>query len=380
MIASKFRSSTLAVLGATALTASVPAGAFAAAAAPVAAVAAGAQSDSVTQVDIQRLQDRVFSLSSELSRLRSRDSATVSRLEGDLDDLRDEVVYLRVKLRKEGRVQRAEYADVRDRLDTLGARIREGSPTSSTSSSSSVERERDTTSRGTGSSSGSSSGSSTTARPSNESERQPRVGYGTSGTASSDPTTPDQGRSPERTSRADSGRRGVREIPVGQELDIRLQTPLSSDTAQVEDRFEATTIVDMYEGNQLLVPAGSVLRGVVSSVKRAGRVERKGVLTLSFDQITVDGRDYPIRATVTQAIESTGVRGEAGKIGAGAGVGAIIGGILGGFKGAMAGILIGGGGTIAATEGNDVKLDSGAILRIRFDSPVALERSSSSTR
>ena len=134
------------------------------------------------------------------------------------------------------------------------------------------------------------------------------------------------------------------------------------------------------QGNQLLVPAGSVLRGVVSSVKRAGRVERKGVLTLSFDQLTVEGRDYPIRATVTQAIESSGVRGEAGKIGAGAGVGAIIGGILGGFKGAMAGILIGGGGTIAATEGNDVKLDAGTILRIRFDSPVALERSSSSSR
>ena len=130
----------------------------------------------------------------------------------------------------------------------------------------------------------------------------------------------------------------------------------------------------MYEGNQLLVPAGSVLRGVVSSVKKAGRLERKGVLTLSFDQITVDGRDYPIRATVTQAIESSGVRGEAGKIGTAAGVGAIIGGILGGFKGALAGILIGGGGTIAATEGNDVKLDTGTILRIRFDSPVPLER------
>jgi hypothetical protein len=372
MIASTFRSSTIAMLAAAALTVSAPAGAWAATRA--------AQSDSsVTSVDIQRLQDRVFSLSSELSRLRSRDASTASRLEGDLDDLRDEVVYLRVKLRKEGRVQRAEYADLRDRLDSLGSRIRgEGSSSSSTSSSSpsTIERERDT-SRSGGYNSGT---SSTTARSNEESERQPRVGYGTSGTVSNDPSTPDQNRSPERTSRDTSSRRGAREIPVGQELDIRLQTPLSSDTAQVEDRFEATTIVDMYEGNQLLVPAGSVLRGVVSSVKRAGRVERKGVLTLSFDQITVDGRDYPIRATVTQAIESSGVRGEAGKIGTAAGVGAIIGGILGGFKGALAGILIGGGGTIAATEGNDVKLDVGTILRIRFDSAVPLERSSSSSR
>lgn len=364
MIASTFRSSTIAMLAAAALTVSAPAGAWAATRA--------AQTDaSVTSVDIQRLQDRVFGLSSDLSRLRTRDASMASRLEGDLDDLRDEVVYLRVKLRKEGRVQRSEYADLRDRLDSLGSRIRgEGSPSSSTSSSPSmIERDRDTSRSGT---------SSTTARSNEESERQPRVGYGTSGTVSNDPSTPDQNRSPERTSRDTYSRRGGREIPVGQELDIRLQTPLSSDTAQVEDRFEATTIVDMYEGNQLLVPAGSVLRGVVSSVKRAGRVERKGVLTLSFDQITVDGRDYPIRATVTQAIESSGVRGEAGKIGTAAGVGAIIGGILGGFKGALAGILIGGGGTIAATEGNDVKLDVGTILRIRFDSAVPLERTNSS--
>ena len=50
---------------------------------------------------------------------------------------------------------------------------------------------------------------------------------------------------------------------------------------------------------------------------------------------------------------SEGIKGEAGKIGAGAGVGAIIGAILGGAKGALAGILIGGAGTIAATEGTD---------------------------
>ena len=87
-----------------------------------------------------------------------------------------------------------------------------------------------------------------------------------------------------------------------------------------------------------------VVRGVVSSVNKAGRLERKGSLTLAFDQVTINGRDYPIRATVTQALESEGIRVRPAKIGAGAGVGAIIGGILGGFKGALAGILIGGGG------------------------------------
>jgi hypothetical protein len=76
---------------------------------------------------------------------------------------------------------------------------------------------------------------------------------------------------------------------------------------------------------------------------------------------------------VTQALEGEGIRGEAGRVGAGAGVGAILGGILGGFKGAMAGIQIGGGGTIAATEGPELNLPQGAVLRVRIDSPVRIQ-------
>ena len=53
-------------------------------------------------------------------------------------------------------------------------------------------------------------------------------------------------------------------------------------------------------------------------------------------------------------------------------MGAIIGGILGGVKGALAGILIGGGGTIAATEGKEVELPQGAVLRVRLDSPAQI--------
>jgi hypothetical protein len=77
---------------------------------------------------------------------------------------------------------------------------------------------------------------------------------------------------------------------------------------------------------------------------------------------------------LTQALESEGIMGEKEKIGIGAGAGAIIGAILGGAKGALAGILIGGGGTIAATEGKDVELPAGTVLRVRLDSALALQR------
>jgi hypothetical protein len=160
------------------------------------------------------------------------------------------------------------------------------------------------------------------------------------------------------------------QIAAGQELDVRLQSTLSSETAAVEQRFEATTAVDLMQDGRVIVPAGSIVRGVVSGVKQAGRIERAGSLTLSFDQMVVNGREIPIRATATSVFESGGIREEAGTAGVGAGAGAVIGGLLGGVKGAIVGAVIGAGGAVAATDGKDITLPAGSIIRIRLDSPV----------
>jgi hypothetical protein len=181
--------------------------------------------------------------------------------------------------------------------------------------------------------------------------------------------------SPEATTQTPAGPTEVNNsavgvIPAGQELDVRLQSALNSDTAQVEQRFETTTAVDLTQNGRVLVPAGSTVRGVVTAVKPAGRVDRTGSLTLSFDRLTVRGRDHNIRGMATQVFESGGIRDEAGTAGVGAGVGGIVGGILGGVKGAVLGAVIGAGGAIAATEGKDVNLPAGSIIRVRLDSPV----------
>ena len=286
----------------------------------VAGVAAPARAQSsVTSADIQRLQDVTYEASRDVAQARTRDAVLASQLQAELDDARDEVIYLKVKLRRNEPISRGEYNDVRDRIENVRSRAR-----------------------------GDSAGGYT-----------PPAGSRSEPVATPAPTS---GRS-----------QNPNEIPVGTEFDVRLQNPLSSKTAQVEDRFEATTMVDLVdERGRVLVPSGSVMRGVVSSVNRATRTDRKGSLTVAFDRVTINGRAHPMRATVTQALESEGIKGEAGKIGIGAGAGAILGAILGGAKGALAGILIGGGGTIAATEGKDVELPVGTTLRVRLDSPLTL--------
>ncbi len=272
------------------------------------------------------MQDEVYQASTDVSRLRTTDALQAGRLQDELDTLREDVIYLKVKLRKENAVSRQEYGQVRDQLTDLRARAR-----------------------------------------GDVRAPAPRAGAGTV----PPPPPPPVESVPvyDDRPRQSTTRPASRGIPVGQEIDVRIQTELTSDTAQVEDRFEATTVVDLYEGNRVLIPAGSVMRGLVTSVNRASRTDRKGSLTVAFNQVTVNGRSYPMRGTVTEAIESSGIKGEAGRIGAGSAVGAIIGGIIGGVKGALIGVLVGGGGTMVATEGKDVTLPAGTILRVRLDTP-----------
>ena len=240
---------------------------------------------------------------------------------------------MKVKLRKEGTLLSREYTELRTRIDDLRLRARTGES------------------------------AAPAAPPPSSSTRQLPAPEAPS---ASQPAVPQP--------RGTSGSQLGNEVPAGTELDVRLQNTLNSGTAQVEDRFEGTSIVDLTVEGRTLVPAGSVLRGTVTAVEPASRTNRTARLTLGFDEMVVDGQTYEINGTVTEAIEGEGIRGETARIGTGAGVGAIIGGILGGFKGAVAGILIGGGGVIAATEGKEVELPQGTVLRVRIDSPVDLAR------
>ncbi len=274
----------------------------------------------VSPADIQRLQDSAYQAAMDIQQLRSRDATRATQLQSQLDDLREEVIYLKVKLRKDGTLARTEYASVRDRLDNL--RSAATNVTASTATGTQTSSSTRTTT----------SSSATTAT-------------------------------------------SAIEVPAGTELDVRLTNALDSGTGKVEDRFEGTTLVDLNVGGKTVIPAGSVMRGVITAVDPATRTNRTAKMTVSFDQVTINGRAYPIRGTVTQAIEGAGIRGEAGRIATGAGVGAVLGGILGGVKGAILGTIIGGGGITAATEGKQVELPQGSVLRVRLDSPVQIQTS-----
>ncbi len=145
----------------------------------------------------------------------------------------------------------------------------------------------------------------------------------------------------EATTRADL------EVSLGAELDVALTRPISSRVARLEDRVEATTIADLPGRGRVLVPAGSLLSGLVAQVGRAWRPDARGSLTVVFDRITVDGRTYAIDTTVTDAVDAD-IRGE------------------------IANLALDARSTVRAAEGREVELPVGSVLRVRFQSPLEL--------
>ena len=290
--------------------------------------AAGSQrsplrADDVTNTDIQRLQDSIDDASRDVAQLRGarRDAAT--QLQAELDDLRDEAIYLKVKLRKNEPIARSEYADVRDRIEDIRSRARGDSSGGS-------RRRRRAGAR----------------RPTTDANR-------------AEPSTTGRSQNATRFLSAPSSTCGCRHRSA--------RRPRRSKIASRRRRWSTcATRRPRHRAGRLGDARRRQLGQQGDAHRSQGQPDRR--LRSRHDQ----------RPRVSDARHGhAGARerrhqGRGGKDRHGAGVGAIIGAILGGAKGALAGILIGGGGTIAATEGKDVELPAGTVLRVRLDSPLNL--------
>lgn len=168
----------------------------------------------------------------------------------------------------------------------------------------------------------------------------------------------------------------VATIPSGTRSIVRLATWLSSKNAAVGDRFSVILAEPIHVEGRVAVPQGAVLEGLVTDVERAGRASDAGQLQLLIDRLRGDqGQIADVRGLVVGTATGEDLEGRGVNVGRTAAVGAIggvIGGLLGGGRGALIGIGVGAGGTILADSGKDVDLPQGTLLRVEFQSPVAV--------
>jgi hypothetical protein len=184
-------------------------------------------------------------------------------------------------------------------------------------------------------------------------------------------------------------------IAEGATAKLSLQTQLSSKLSEVGDQVTAVVYepVRDKEGS-VAIPRGTEFYGRVTQVQAAKRPQKQATLTIVFDRLRMAYGEEKVAVTIT-AIDDYGndrklkSENDEGKVGGGksggrtvenAGKGAGL-GSLGGLIGIAAGggigtlataVGVGAAGGVLMTKGNDIKLEPGTILRIRFERPLTV--------
>jgi hypothetical protein len=87
--------------------------------------------------------------------------------------------------------------------------------------------------------------------------------------------------------------------PPGSSVRVRLMTALSSATAQKGEAVEAVVSRPLFDGNRLVLPQGSRLKGSVVQVQPARRLSRNGQLRIVFHELVLpDGIEQKVETTL----------------------------------------------------------------------------------
>lgn len=187
----------------------------------------------------------------------------------------------------------------------------------------------------------------------------------------------------------------AREATIEPETKARivLQSHINSKLNEPGDPVVAVLDEPVYVGADLVLPRGTEFLGRVTEVTPAGKIQKNGKIAIIFERVRMPWGEEPVSLAITaiddwkndekmKADDEGKVKGsrsgdrtaknvERGATIGGAGALATI--LLGG-GGPAAGAAIGGGllGGLLLTKGGDVRVDPGAIFRVKFVKPLTL--------
>lgn len=170
-----------------------------------------------------------------------------------------------------------------------------------------------------------------------------------------------------------------RAVPVGAEIEVRVNETIDSETARTGQVFSANVTRDVTDGSGVvIIPRNSDASLVIRDYSKGGATG-SAEMVLDLESVRVDGRSYYVD---TQGIETKSRKKGLGKnkrtgimTGGGAALGAVIGAIAGGGKGAAIGALAGAGAGATAqvlTRGKEVRVPAESTLTFRLDQPLRL--------
>ena len=169
--------------------------------------------------------------------------------------------------------------------------------------------------------------------------------------------------------------RPVAVVPNGTPLHVRMDVAVDTRRNRAGDSFSATLSRPVERDGRVLIPAGTVFHGHVTSASASGRLKGRAQLGLALDSFRLNGRQYRVTTTSVDRVSEAHKKRNGFLIGGGAGLGAALGAIAGGGKGALIGAGAGAGaGTAGAalTGKKEVAIAAETPLRFTLRSAVEL--------
>lgn len=163
-------------------------------------------------------------------------------------------------------------------------------------------------------------------------------------------------------------------VSTGTVIGLRNDTPLSSESAEVEDRVDARVTRDVRVNGRVVIPSGTRAIGAVTAVVRGGKVRGDAAsLSLRFHTLVLgDGTRLRIATDAISRVGEAPSETASRRIGGGAVAGALLGALTGGRKGALAGAATGAATGAVVAPRSEAELPAGAELSVRVQSPVAV--------
>ena len=158
-------------------------------------------------------------------------------------------------------------------------------------------------------------------------------------------------------------------LPVGTYLRVRVNQAINSRHTPPGTVFDGVVLNDITLNGSIAVPRGAEVHGQVVTAQPGGDFRGRGGLALELNQITLEGRSYPVATELWthQGYDKTGQTVNT-TVGLGA-FGAVIGGIAGGGAGALLGAGLGsvaGLGVSSVNHQGDATMPAEAIANFRL--------------
>jgi hypothetical protein len=115
-------------------------------------------------------------------------------------------------------------------------------------------------------------------------------------------------------------RAGTLTLPAGTQLNVVLETTLSTKNTQPGDRFRARIVLPVWANQKEILPVGTAVQGTVVTMKGPGRVKGRAEMQLRPEKLLLpDGRDILLGASIESAKsdDDTKIVGKEGTVKAG---------------------------------------------------------------